>query len=382
MKEIIEKKNCCGCSACMNICPKNAITMKEDEKGFLHPVIDNNKCINCGLCKKTCPVLNETKTESLKEVYACYNKNDKERLNSSSGGIFILIAKVILKKGGIVFGAYLDKNNRVLHGYADNINDLKKFMGSKYVQSDINETYKKVKEFLDLNKYVLFTGTPCQIEGLKAYLKKDYEKLYTQDIICHGAPSPLVWEKYKEYRKEIDQEKPKEISFRNKDNGWKLFNLKFTYKDKEYKNNQNTDLFMQAFLQNIILRNSCYNCAFKKLNRISDITLADYWGIQNIHPEIDDNKGTSVLIINSKKGKELFEEIKKQLVYVKSDITNVIKYNPSMIKSVDMNNNRELFFTNLNKVPFEKLVKKYTKRPLFKRVLGKLKRVIKKVLGK
>lgn len=383
MEKVIEEKQCSGCQACANICPKKAISMIADEKGFLRPVIDQEKCINCGLCKRTCPVLKNVKTESLKKVYACYNKNEEERINSSSGGIFILLAKSIIKKDGVVFGAYLDEDQKVRHSYAETEEELVKFMGSKYVQSDVNETYKKVKEFLLQDRYVLFTGTPCQIEGLKAYLQKDYEKLYTQDIICHGAPSPLVWEKYKKYRKEIDVDTPIEISFRNKDEGWKLFNLKFSYKNKAYKKNQHEDLFMKAFLKNTILRDSCYNCAFKKLDRISDITLADFWGIQNVHPELDDNKGTSVLIVNSEKGKELFELIKEELVYTESNIEYVKQYNSSMIKSVNPDPNREKFFANLNEMTFDKLVAKYTyKKPLYRRVLGKIKRIIKKILGK
>ena len=386
MIKIDNKQNCCGCHACLNICPKNAISMKMDEKGFLYPEVNKDKCIKCCLCLKACPIISKkenNKFDSEVNAYACYNKNDEERLNSSSGGLFVLFAKEIINRNGVVFGATLDNNNKVIHDHCQKIDDLKKFMGSKYVQSTIGDSYKKVKEFLIKDKYVLFTGTPCQIEGLKKYLKRDYDKLYTQDIICHGVPSPLVWEKYKKHRKEKDNNTPKNISFRNKDDGWKLFNMKFTYEKSCYKKNQTEDLYMKAFLKNTILRDSCYNCSFKKKNRVSDITLADYWGVENVHPELNDNKGISLLIVNSEKGNELFKNISKYLIYKKTDLNTAIKYNPSYINSVNSDPNREVFFNNLEKMDFEDLVKKYTqKNPWYRRLLGKIKRIIKKILHK
>lgn len=383
MKKIIEKKECCGCHACFNICPKNAISMIDDEKGFKHPIINQNKCIDCGLCKRVCPILNNIKIKNNPRAYACYNLNEVERQNSSSGGVFVLLAKEILKKEGVIFGAYLNAKFVVEHTVIKKEDDLYKLMGSKYVQSTIGNTYKQVKSALNAGKYVLFTGTPCQIEGLKSYLMKDYDKLYTQDIICHGVPSPLVWEKYKEYRKSIDNEEPLSISFRNKDEGWSSFNMKFTYHKKDYKENQYKDLFMQAFLKNTTLRDSCYNCHFKKINRVSDITLADYWGINEIHPEFYDNKGTSVLIVNSDKGNELFNLIKDKIKYIETDFNYIKKRNSSLVKSVAEDKNREKFFENLNNIDFQKLVKKYTyKRPLYKKILSKCKRIIKKILGK
>lgn len=381
MDKIIEYEQCCGCHACYNICPKHAIKMVEDDKGFKYPKIDKAKCINCELCKKVCPVLKNINTKNNIKSYACYNLNNKERMNSSSGGIFILLAKEILKKDGVVFGAYLNDKFKVEHTMITDEKDLYKLMGSKYVQSTIGYIYKEVKEKLQQDKYVLFTGTPCQIEGLKSYLMKDYDKLYTQDIICHGVPSPLVWEKYKKYREKVDKNKPIKISFRNKDDGWTLFNMKFSYRKSYYKKNQNEDLFMQAFLKNTILRDSCYNCHFKKINRISDITLADYWGIQNVHPELNDNKGTSVLIVNSKKGEELFNQIKDKIKFVETDIKKIIEYNPALIESAKMDKNRKLFFENLDNIEFDELVKKYTyKRPLYRRILSKIKRIIKRII--
>ena len=381
MEKIIDKNKCCGCHACMNICPKNAITMKDDEKGFKYPVIDQKKCIDCGMCKKSCPVLNNKENEHMVEAYACYNTNLDERLNSSSGGIFVLLAKQIIKRNGVVFGASFDKNFNVIHSFVKNEKDLYKFMGSKYTQSNIGDTYKKVKDFLEQDKYVLFTGTPCQIEGLKSYLKKDYKKLYTQDIICHGVPSPKVWQKYLDYQKSVKGEKIKSISFRNKDSGWSLFRMKISFATKVYSVKNSKDLFMRTFLSNICLRDSCYNCSFKKKYRISDITLADYWGINSIHPEFNDDKGVSLLIVNSDKGRKLFDNIKGSIKYIKTDFDKAIDINIAMTKSVNHCKNEKEFIENIDKIDFNKLVNKYVpKMPIYRRVLGKIKRIVKKII--
>lgn len=380
MIEIKNKMDCCGCYACCNICPKNAIEMIEDDNGFKYPKVDKEKCINCNLCEKVCPILSQTKVENkIKVAYACINKNVKERLNSSSGGIFSLLAKNILNKNGIVFGAMFNNEWDVVHGYIETYEDIDKLQGSKYVQSTIGNSYKKVKEFLEKDRYVLFTGTPCQIEGLKNFLGKEYEKLITQDVICHGVPSPKAWKKYKEYRIKKDKENPKKISFRNKDNGWSNFNMKFSYEKSNYKKNQQTDLFMQAFLRNTILRDSCYNCHFKKKDRVSDITLADFWGIDRILPDFYDNNGVSLVIVNSEKGKILFEKIKNDIKCREVDLLQAIKYNPSMVKSVKADPKREEFFENIDNYDFNKLVNKFTSKPVFiKRVLSRVKKYYKK----
>lgn len=381
MIKINDKTKCCGCYACYSICPRNAITMNEDEKGFRYPKINKEKCIECGLCTKVCPNLNNKKIENKPVAYSCINKNEKIRKQSSSGGIFTLISEEILKKNGIVFGATFDNKYNVVHEYIEKKDDLKKLRGSKYVQSIIDNTYKKAKEFLDNDRYVLFTGTPCQIEGLKRYLQKDYDKLYTQDIICHGVPSPKVWRKYLEYRKSKDLKDPIHINFRQKDNGWHLYSMLISYNDYEYKINHTEDLFMKAFLRNTSLRDSCYSCNFKKKNRISDITLGDFWGIENVLPKMNDDKGTSLVVVNSNKGKELFELIKNDIDFKKINLEDALQYNKSMIESVEMDKNRENFFKNLDKMQFNSLVKKYTyNRGIIRRIFSKIKRILKKLI--
>ncbi len=383
MEEIINEKKCCGCHACFNICPQNAITMVKNYRGFLQPVINQEKCVNCGMCKKVCPILNRKESASYQKVYACYNKDITDRINSSSGGIFLLFAKEIIKRNGMVFGASFDENFNVNHICVDNLKDLKKLMGSKYVQSTIGDTYKKVKKYLEQDKYVLFTGTPCQIEGLKSYLLKDYEKLFTQDIICHGVPSPMVWRKYLEYQEKIYKEPISSVSFRNKDNGWTLFQMKILFDKKTYCKSLKEDLFMRAFLNNVCLRSSCYDCSFKGKNRCSDITLGDYWGINNIHNKMQDNNGISLLVIHSKKGLELFNYIKESIIFEESNLDEAIKYNSAMISSVAHNKNEIKFINDINKIDFDKLVNKYCpKQSILNKYFKKIKKTVKFMIKK
>lgn len=381
MIEIRDKSKCCGCSACANKCPRNAIEMKEDENGFKYPYVNMDLCIKCNLCEQVCPIINRVEKENKPKAYACINKNEEIRKESSSGGIFTLIAEEILNKKGIVFGATFDEKFNVKHISIDSKDELYKLRTSKYLQSNILDTYKEAKKFLENERLVLFTGTPCQIEGLKSFLMKEYSNLYTQDIICHGVPSPKVWNKYKEYRKNIDREEPEKINFRNKDNGWHEFNLKFNYKDSSYAKSQKDDLYMKAFLNDLCLRDSCYECSFKKYNRLSDITLADFWGINNIDKGLDDNKGTSLVIINSEKGKLLLKDIESDCIIKKVNLEEAIKFNKSFTQSVKKNKNRDKFFLDLEKKSFEDLIKKHIQKPnIYKRIFNKLKKYIKRKL--
>ena len=289
------------------------------------------------------------------------------------------MADKIINDGGVVFGAAFDKNFYLRHTYVNNEEDVYIFRTSKYIQSDIGDSYCKAKEILNKGKKVLFTGTPCQIEGLLCYLGKEYDNLYTQDIICHGVPSPLVWRKYLDYRRKKDKKVPNDVKFRNKDNGWKKYNLKFTYDDKIYKKNQSEDLYMRSFLNNLSLRDSCYECNFKKYDRLSDITLGDFWGIENIDSNFDDNKGTSLVIIHSNKGEELINSIKENILIKSIDLNEAIKYNASYIKSTKKDEKRRDFFRELDNVRFDKLIDKYcVKTNLLKKFLRRLKTILKK----
>lgn len=385
MIEIQDKSKCCGCYACFNKCPKNAIEMIEDEKGFKYPKVNKDKCVECGLCEIVCPIKNESVAQNKLRAYACYNINEETRKESSSGGIFSLIATQIINENGVVFGASFNNEFSVQHTYVENIDGLQKLRGSKYVQSLIQTTYKKAKEFLDSDRYVLFTGTPCQIEGLYKYLGKKYDKLYTQDIICHSVPSPKVWKKYIEYKKEQINDELEKVNFRDKEtSGWINYHVKMDFKNNNsYSVIHQNDNYMKIFLNNLTARESCYKCSFKKINRLSDITLADFWGIDNILPKMYDNKGTSLVIINSEKGERLFSLIKDNINYEEVDIYEAIKYNPAMLKSSDQNKYRESFFKDLDTMKFDELVKKYVHKPsIFCKIKNKCKRVIKSILYK
>ena len=382
MIEIKNKTMCSGCHACYNICPQSAIIMAEDEKGFKYPKIDKEKCINCGLCEKICPILNIKNKEHEISAYAVINKDEKVRLDSSSGGVFNLIANYVLDQKGIVFGATFDKDMLVKHISINNKNDIPKLMTSKYLQSVIGDTYKECKKYLNKGKKVLFTGTPCQIEGLLSYLNKEYDNLYTQDIICHGVPSPKIWKMYLKKLNKNTGQSPIQTNFRQKNSGWDLFELSILYPDSSYECSHNADVYMQAFLSNYTLRDSCYNCSFKKISRLSDITLGDFWGIDKIDKSMNDNKGTSLVIINSKKGEELLNILKKKCKIKAVDFDNSIKYNPAYFQSCNMPNKREEFFSEINEDNFDQVVNKYTKKSIYKRVLSKGKRIIKKIIGK
>ena len=379
MININQKSNCCGCQACYNICPKNAIEMVEDEKGFKYPKVNKEKCINCGLCEKACPIKNNKQIQNELKAYACINKDEEIRMQSTSGGVFTLLATAIINKGGVVFGACFNDEFGVYHTYSETIEDLAKYRSSKYLQSDIGLSYRKAKEFLDEGRYVLFTGTPCQIEGFKSFLRKDYEKLYLQDIICHGVPSPLVWKTYKEYRENNANSKLSEMSFRSKkDEGWRRYHVNMKFENNgNYNVNRDNDAYIKAFLKHLSLRESCTDCKFKKNNRLSDITLADFWGVNYIAPDMNDEKGTSLVIVNSTKGQELMNEISELMICKEVDFEKAISRNPSFNTSSKKNEKSELFFEELGKMDFEDLVKKYIPK---ESVIFKIKKKIKKLL--
>ena len=378
MISIKEKSKCSGCHACFSVCPQKCIQMKSDEEGFLYPVVDTQKCIECGVCEKVCPIISKPIKKNINEsvvAYAAYTKNDEIRKNSSSGGIFSEFAVSVLNNGGIVFGAAFNENWQVVHTYIDDVSQLEKIQGSKYVQSTIGNAFVDVERFLKEDKTVLFTGTPCQINGLYSYLKKDYNNLITQDIVCHGVPSPKVWNKYVYHMTKIEEKELKKVSFRNKDDGWENFNMKLVYQSgEEYAKSHKQDSFMQAFLKNMCLRPSCYKCSFKGKERVSDITIADFWGVNKVLPECNDNKGISLAFINSKKGRQLFDNISNNILSQKiEDIDDAIRYNPAMMSSVRPHANRSVFMKKLDKSNFDVLLKKYLAPSYVKRLLNRIR---------
>lgn len=374
MINIKNKKNCCGCSACVQRCPQQCITLSEDSEGFLYPKVNLKLCTNCNLCEKVCPILTPLSPQLPQHCYAGINQKEQVRLNSSSGGIFSLLAEKTIQEGGIVFGARFDEFWEVKHDYTKDKEGITAFRGSKYVQSRIEDNYQKTEKFLKEGEKILFSGTPCQIAGLKKFLRKEYENLVTIDFICHGVPSPLIWRKYIDDISKIFIENKisstsslssserksyiEKISFRHKISGWKKFSfyVKFSLPIKQDKKNTkelvesfSENLFMKGFLKDLYLRPSCYNCPFKKGKSRSDITLADFWGIQNLYPDWDDDKGTSAIFINNNKGIMLINKIKEHINYKEVNYNDIVNSNKSYESSCNEPHYRSLFFKKYGK---------------------------------
>ncbi len=343
MIRITDKHNCCGCGACAQRCPRKCIQMQSDKEGFTYPVIDTAQCSNCGLCDKVCPVMNQQPEQAPIATYAAINSDQAVREDSSSGGIFTLLAEETINNGGVVFGAAFNDKWQVAHTYANEINDIKKFRGSKYVQSDIGGCYSVAEKFLKEGKEVLFSGTPCQIAGLKRFLRKEYKNLKTVDFVCHGTPSPLIWAKYlDEVCRANDIVTISDIQFRNKTKGWKNYNFVIEYTDSkgrknEFRENLSNNLYMKCFLKDLCLRPSCYQCPARSGKSGSDITLGDLWGAQQICPEIDDDRGLSLVMVRKKC--ELPQCNNTIISY-----NEALKYNPSIERDVREPKRRRKFF--------------------------------------
>ena len=350
MITITDKHNCCGCSACASICPKHCITMQADNEGFLYPKVNEADCIDCGLCEKVCHELHPYEDREPLKVYAAINKDEKVRLKSSSGGIFYLLAEKTIDEGGVVFGARFDEQWQVVMGYAETIEGVKAFMGSKYVQARMSTAYADAKRFLTEGRKVLFSGTPCQIAGLHHFLRKPYDNLLSVDIICHGTPSPKVWGRYLDEVVTAGRKAINDVQFRNKRNGWKAFNFTMEYDKDEQTvslcSHHQQNHFMRAFLRDMILRPSCYQCQAKSGRSHSDITIADFWGINSEMPEMDDDKGTGLVLLNTDKGQTALDWSKINHKETTADIA--IGHNPAYFRSVAAHPKRAEFFARID----------------------------------
>ena len=381
MIELNKKSECCGCEACTNICPKKCIHMKYDEEGFRYLDIDKKECINCGLCEKICPIKNEPKKECLNELqfYAGYNKDDEALGKSSSGGIFWLLVTKILEQKGVVYGVVQDSTFDIKFKRADNIEDCKKFRGSKYLQANVNNIYNLVKEDLENEKVVLFSGTPCQVAGLYNFLRKDYEKLYTCDVVCHGVPSNKVYEKYIEHVEKENNKKVKNVQWRNKTNGWGPNKVAIIFDDNtSLIKPSRQNMFQNGFLINLYLRPSCYECKYARLPRVGDISLADFWGYDGELVEENENKGLSAIIISSEKGVNLFNSIKHNVRFHSVSKEYLTKRSRHVYTHPVNNKNRAKFFADFDKIKFLKLAKKYEMIPNKCKTI--IKRIIKRII--
>lgn len=361
MIEICDNKSCTGCMACVNVCTHNAISMQPDDEGFLRPEISQDLCRDCGLCSKICPVnLKVLKAKPL-SVYSGWSKDDSVRMASSSGGAFTEIARPILERGGVVFGCALDSDLKAVHTYVESMEDLTKLRGSKYVQSYIGDSYRQAKKFLVEGREVLFSGTPCQIAGLKAYLRKDYNNLWTVDLICHGVPSPLMYEEYKSYIESKYNDKIKDIKFRSKKVSWSYYGMSITFRNnsRSYYGNYFSDPYIRGFLRDYFLRPSCHQCQYTTEERVSDFTIADWWTYKKSNSDDKDfaHKGVSLILVNTSIADGLLLHSNMALTrqsIVDAHLTNKCLSVPSM-----MSQNREEFWAQYNSHGFSFLIKKY-----------------------
>lgn len=370
MIHILDNSECCGCSACLSVCPRECITMHEDKEGFLYPSVDADKCVDCRLCEKNCPELHPGSEITPLKTLAAYNPHQEIREESSSGGMFSLISESVIKEGGVVFGAEFDSNWGVRHTFVETCDELSRFRGSKYLQSVIGDTYSEAKQFLNSGRKVLFSGTPCQIAGLKNYLGKDYENLLTLDIVCHGVPSPMVWKKYLE---SLAIMPVTDVSFRDKKCGWKGYKVKISSAKTDVKEINEFFLqnrFMQVFLSDLSLRPSCYNCKFKSGSSGSDITLGDFWGIDRIDPAIDDDRGMSLILVNTSKGERSVREC--GMKSYEKGYAEAVKFNPAIVCSSRRPAYRDYFMDNLVYKDFNNAYDLTCGKSLYKKIRRRL----------
>lgn len=408
MIHIIDKHKCCGCEACVQACPKQCISFIQDSEGFLYPKVEIKKCVECGICEKVCPVIN-TRTQILPiQVWAAQNMDEEIRRQSSSGGIATMFAEKIIEEDGVVFGVIMNDKHEAVHTYADTKQQLTAFMGSKYTQSRTGNCFKHVMDFLKSGRKVLFIGTPCQIAGLKHFLRKDYENLYTIDFICHGVPSPGIFKWY--LQEEImkftadrkgsknsvsfspihsipkgDVQLPEglkvlDIHFRDKREGWKKFSFNLRLAEASADGKQNTvsisanvikNIFLKGFCADLYLRPSCHQCPARNYQSGSDITIADFWGQENMFPEFDNDTGVSCVIIKTIKGQGLFNALNK-IRKCERTISDVVRYNPSLIISNKESYRRRKFWRLVGKYSFEETVDKSINLSCPERIVSKI----------
>lgn len=424
MKEIVsDRRYCTGCSACSQVCPKGAAVMKANDEGFLYPFIDEDKCSDCGLCVRICPVNRMLGVDGAagsmgadgaamdtdkgvcagskckdavegagdnvvgdktreKKAFACYAKDDDIRAKSSSGGIFSQLAAKTLEKNGVVFGAGFDNGFRVRHCFIENIDELDGLRRSKYVQSDMENTFREAKRFLQEGRNVLFCGTPCQAAGLRSYLGGDYEKLLICDLACYGVPSPRVWGMFLDYLENKYASKIDSVSFRNKSGGWKNNRMDIAFKRGErYLVETGKELYFMGFSKNIFNRLSCFDCKFRVWDSSADITLADFWGIDKMGGIItDDNKGVSLVVAHSAAGEGALNEMADDMCISPCELNEAVKYNPRLVSSAAEPAGRRAFFADMAAgFDFDRLRRKYMDNTSIK---YKIKCMLKRMLGR
>lgn len=356
MIQITSLQNCCGCGACFQVCPKQSICMQTDGEGFVYPVVNQEKCIECGLCEKVCPYLKSQEEDLPVKTYAAYHQEESYVKKSTSGGIFSVLAEIILAQGGVVFGARFDKSWQVVIDDAETKEGLSAFRGSKYVQARTGDSFQKVARFLKEGRNVLFSGTPCQIAGLKGYLRKEDENLLTVEVACDGVPSPKVWKRYLQGKTNGQIDLITDVKFRYKPQGWKGYRLMVELDGQQLSVPRSEDPYIQGFIQGLTTRPSCINCQFRNGKSHADITLADFWGVERLKPEMDNKDGISLVIVRTEKGAKIFPN--QYVNYIEVDLNQAILYNDGLREHHHGHRNRKQFFEELDQTEhFTQLVK-------------------------
>lgn len=360
MINIIDKKDCSGCSACVSACGHGCISMHSDAEGFLYSKVDESKCVDCGLCELACPIINIPRNNAITQVLAAKNIDNSIRFKSSSGGIFRLLAEQILKDGGVVVGCRFNDQMDAIHSIAENEDQLEALMSSKYVQSDTQGIYELVRTKLRQNKIVLFSGVPCQVAALRNFLLKPFENLITVDILCHGVPSPKFFKEYVNSIERRYRSKVSGLSFRSKEKSWKRLYISAKFKNKKrHFLYAGYDSYMQLFLSDRLQRPSCFHCPYNTLKRPGDISLGDFWGIGKKFYDFDDDKGTSMVLINNEKGKSLWAKIARETTYIETNIDTAVEGNRVLVSHLPDRSKRDEFYKEYVEHGFEAAVRKF-----------------------
>lgn len=360
MITIKDKKECSGCAVCASVCKNGCIDFITDKEGFVYPQIESYRCVDCGLCNRVCPMLNIPKENNIAMVIAAKNNNKVQRASSSSGGVFYLLSKLLLEDGGFVVGCRFDNQQVAMHDIATTMEAITPFMSSKYVQSDTNSVYEKVKRLLNKEKKVLFSGTPCQVAALKNFLVRPYPNLITLDILCHGVPSPVVFKEYLTALEKRYGSKVVSVNFRSKEKSWKRLYINILFKNKKrHFLYAGYDSYMQLFLSDRLQRPSCFHCPYNTLNRPGDISLGDFWGIGKTQYKFDDDKGVSLVLINSETGKKFWSRIADNTVFLESDVDTAVAGNKVLVQHLPSSKKRDEFYAEYVTNGFEAAIAKF-----------------------
>ena len=373
MINISDKTKCTGCSACVNVCPKSAIDFCDDQAGYRYPVVNEAKCVNCSLCEKVCPIINPVDVSgNFNEpvVKAAWNLDEEIRVNSTSGGVFSAIADRFIENGGFVVGAEYTEDFGIRHIVISDKDKIRQIRQSKYAQSDLGDIFKAIKNLLNTGEKVLFCGSPCQVAGLKNYLFKDYQNLFLVDFICRGIISQKIYKKYLESVERHTNSKITKVHFKNKDFGWNRFSTKLSLSNgDEYHKDRYHDEYMVGYLKyNLYLRPCCHDCQFKTLPRIADLSLGDFWGIANSDKTLDNDQGTSVVLINSEKGFKYFDGLSEMLFSTDSSIEQVVKGNSCLLNIAPKGEYSEYFYKHFEKKDFIELIHSIEKKDYYYRL--------------